>query len=89
MNRLNKEDISCSIEIMDCERVYDITGIKDKFIYKTYFRDDDECRFFYGLPLATWNDFFVIPVKPDYMNREYGIEVSEDDNPYLLFVKFY
>lgn len=71
------------------ERYYHTVINKSNSKVSTYFRDDDECRFFYGLPLATWNDFFVIPVKPDYMNREYGIEVSEDDNPYLLFVKFY
>lgn len=54
----------------------------------TYLRDDAECRFFNGLPLTTWNDFFVIPVKPDYMVETYGVEVLEDNNPYLLFVKF-
>ena len=53
----------------------------------TYLRNSDECRYFYNLPITTWNNYFVIP-----MNKQniFGVaeNVQEDDNPYLLFVKF-
>ena len=52
----------------------------------TYLRDDDECRYFYTMPIATWNNHFVLPMNKrlNDMTKEF----QEDDNPYLLFVKF-
>lgn len=45
MSRIDKDSVNCSIDIMECERVYDIEDIKDKFIYNIYTRDDE----FYAL----------------------------------------
>ena len=87
---LNVFETSSHIWLDYCymEAYYHTIINKSNSSISTYLRDDDECRYFYGLPLATWNDFFVIPVRPSYMCENYGIKVSEDDNPYLLFVKF-
>ncbi len=56
MSRVDKESIKCSIDIMECERVYDIEDIKEKFIYNIYTKDED----FYALSYTKNNKVYYI-----------------------------
>lgn len=49
--------------------------------------ENNNCGELWGIPLTTWYDFFVIPVKPDYIKKEFKKNTINDDNPCLLFVK--
>lgn len=48
---------------------------------------ENNCGETWDVPLTTWNNYFVIPIQPNYVNRTNVGYLKTDDNPCLLFVK--
>lgn len=41
-----------------------------------------------GEVLTSWNNYFVMPITAEQLNQKLGLKGENDDNPYIVFVKF-
>ncbi|WP_308763041.1 6-bladed beta-propeller [uncultured Bacteroides sp.] len=41
-----------------------------------------------GEVLTSWNNYFIMPINAEQLNQKLGLKGENDNNPYIVFVKF-
>lgn len=82
-------DSTIWIDFMYKEQKYCALINKRNLNVSTYsIHESKNCGDLMGEVLTSWNDYFVMPINAEKLNQKLGLSGENDDNPYLIFVKF-
>lgn len=82
-------DSTIWLDFMYKEQKYCTLINKSNLKVSTYsIHESKNCGDLMGEVLTSWNNYFVMPITAEQLNQKLGLKGENDDNPYIVFVKF-